>query len=167
MSKKIFVFFLLLSFSFCAFSQIGNNNGKYDTVINMSFHILQNLYKGNVKVVKSQFKETDFQTKDEFNNFLGKDNLKWLKQTIDVFGITPKSEIDISEWRVKSGGEYITSINVTFYLKPKNSPFSMINDHVSLSFKKQGNTLFLNGLMMFKKENYIMVKNIIDNIPQN
>lgn len=167
-NKILAVIILNAFFSIVGFSQIGNKSGKYDSIITISNAIVQDLYNGNSKAILSKYSDTGFQSRNEFKNFLHKDNLKWLKHTIDVFGMTPKSELDISEWRVQSEGKTSVSINITYYFSKKGTPFSMTNDHISFSFLiNDENDILLNGMMFFKKEDYVMVKNIIDNIPQN
>lgn len=161
---SILVLFLIVTKSY---SQIGNESGKYDSLINQGYSIIKYIGEGKTKLILNMFKETDFQSKDDFKGFLKKENTNWLKHTVSVFGITPKSDIDISEWRVKTEQKSTTSVTLTYYFKKANAPFSNINDHISCNFIVDGDQIILNGLMIFKKDDYLTVKNILENIPQN
>lgn len=156
----------LLLMPMFAFSQIGNKDGRYDAVITVAYDILKSIQNEDKSTVKKAFVESGFQTEKEFSHFLTASNLAWAKETITKFGVTPKEEISISEWRTTSReSNEGASINLTFFFKEKEAPFSNINDHISLNFKSKGNKYLLDGIMFFKKDDYKAVKEIIDNIP--
>lgn len=165
--RKIISFFSILLIYLNGFAQLGNENHEFDSVIEVGYDIIQYLYQADIKVVEGMYVESDFQTKEEFNDFLNKDNVKWVKEIVDTYGVPQKEELDISTWSVNSAGVSSTSLNLTYYFKEKGAPFSIVNDHISFHFSRQNNNMVLGGIMIFKKDDYLVIKSILDNIPQN
>lgn len=156
----------LFAIPFHLYSQIGNKDGRYDAAITVAYDVLKNIQAEDKAKLKSMFVETGFQPKKEFTHFLSSSNMKWAKETIDKFGVTPKEDISISEWRTTSrDNSEGASINLTFFFKTKDEKFSNVNDHISLNFKVKDGKYLLDGIMFFKKNDYAMVKEIIDNMP--
>lgn len=165
-NKSIALFFILI-ISTSVFAQIGNENGRYNDVINECYKVLSDIRHQKKSALKKRFAETGFQEKEDFSEFVNGKNLRWAKDIILEYGIPKKEEISISEWRVASretdGNS--SSINLTFYFKEDETEFNPINDHISLNFKSQEGTYILDGMMFFKKDEYLKVKSIIDNMP--
>lgn len=170
---KYTIFTLVLAFIITgihqrAYTQIGNNEGRYNDVINNSFSILEDIKNANKKTLLSNFKYSGFQLKSEFKHFLSKKNLNWAKETLELYGMPVKEDVSISEWRtVSKDKENIGStVNLTFFFKKKDEKFSIINDHISLNFKKdKDGNYYLDGMMFFKKNDYIEIKKIIEDLP--
>lgn len=165
--------FLFLIFSLClslvSIAQIGNEDGHNDIVISQAIRTVEKLQAKKNKEVLAEFVECGFQEKKMFKKNISGKNLKWIGEVVNEYGFPPKEEIDISEWKVTSAsGEnaHSTTINVSFYFKRDQDSFSHINDRISLNFKmNEKGEYLLNGIMIFKKEDFLEIKKIINNMP--
>jgi len=148
--------------------QIGNNDGRFNEIIKQAYVILDDIKAERKKSIVSKYKYSGFQEKDEFLHFVKKKNLSWAKQAIDTFGTPRKEEVSISEWRTssKENETHETTVNLTFFFKRAGEKFSNINDHISLNFQRDSNgSYYLDGMMFFKKNDYVAIKRIIEEMP--
>lgn len=166
--NRCFVFFLFVFIVLTPgnlFAQLGNENGQYDDVIKLSYDLLQKVNENNKDALKSSFHEGSFQTKKEFNKMLSNKNIKWAQKTILTNGIPSKNDISLSAWKtiMKETQSSSLSINVTFYFKGNNKKYSNIDDHISFNFYKNSlGEYHLNGLLFFKKDDFLNVKKLSD-----
>lgn len=158
------IFFLVSISNFC-FSQIGNENGKYDKVIDESYKVISDIRHLRSSALRKKFQETGFQTKKEFNYFTTRKNLKWAKEIILKYGIPAKESLSISEWKISTREDNNASINITYYFKNKDAEFKPTDNHISINFKQIQGKYVLDGIMTFKEDDYLRVKEIIDNMP--
>lgn len=159
--------YLFLIPTFC-FSQYGNENGHLDEIIKEATNTISLLQGKKKKTVIHKFHETSFQEKSNFKKNISGKNLQWIVKITNEYGLPPKEEIEISEWKVKSPSEeeLSESINITFYFKRDQDEFSHTNDRISLNYKKtKNNTYQLNGILLFKKEDYENIKKVIKEMP--
>ncbi|MFQ3676135.1 MAG: hypothetical protein SNJ64_06325 [Endomicrobiia bacterium] len=117
--------------------------------------------------MKSLFYETGFQEKKEFLYFLKNEKLQWVQDILSKYDIPPHSELSISEWTKKSTLDSLQnqtiSINITYYFKTKDTPFSHTNDHISMNFtRKNDNIYVLDGLMYFAKQDFVNVTRLLE-----
>ena len=162
---RILLLFVVVSVSFNSYSQIGNKNGKYDDVIQKAYQLIDDLRNQNTSRVLSSFHYTGFQEKSDFKRFIKKHNLLWLEETISRNGLPEKKDISISDWRTKVSktDKAVHSINLTFYLKDSNKAISLTDDHISINFQKiSSDTIYFDGLMFFKKSDFEVVKQMLD-----
>jgi len=160
----IAIFLLIPLYSF---SQYGNEDGHLDDLIKEATNTIKLLQAKKKKEVTQKFSETGFQEKSSFKKNISGKNLKWIQATTSEYGFPPKEEIEISEWKVKSTseGNLSQSVNITFYFKRDQDEFSHTNDRISLNYKKENGTYQLNGILLFKKEEYENIKNVIEKMP--
>ena len=148
------------------YSQIGNTNGQFDEVIKQAYTLLQLTKNNDKKALKAKYTETSFQSKKEFNKMLSSGNMHWANEILNQNNTPDKNDILISEWKTVSKDIQAStfSVNVTFYFKGKNLKYSNSDDHICYNFIKttSGDYLF-NGIMFFKKSDFINVKKISDN----
>jgi len=154
---------LILCFiSSISFSQTGNTNGQYDDAIKQAYILLQYIQNQDKNSLKEKFTETSFQTKKEFSKMLNSSNIKWANNTINQNGIPEKGDLLISGWKTVSKESQSTFyINITFFFKGKNVKYTNSDDHICFNFfKNQAGEYCFNGIMFFKKEDFIKAKKI-------
>lgn len=165
--KKISILFSVFLFvcQSSIFAQIGNNNGQYDDVIKEAYSILDLIQKSDRKAIKQKFYESNFQTKKEFLKNCKTVNLKWVGQLLKQNGIPKQEDLMLSGWKTVSKDITETSftVNVLFFLTDDKNVNKNNRDHVSINFIKSKNGIYtMNGLLIFKKNDLVKVKNIED-----
>ena len=156
---------LLLVINTTAFTQIGNTNGQYDEAIKEAYSILELIYNTNKKELKSRFNETNFQSRREYLKNIKSSKIKWVQSILKQYGNPKKEDILLSGWETvaKSANESTFSVNITFILNSDNKQNKNNSDHISINFYRNKDGIYkMNGLLMFKKNELIRVKNIED-----
>ncbi|MBK8806345.1 MAG: hypothetical protein IPO21_06765 [Bacteroidales bacterium] len=167
MVKTYFLFFVGIALCLTSFSQESPRNTTVDSLIEVGFGIVENFKNNKLSAVKSLYTDSGFQTKKEFNSFINKDNSLWLSKVVDSLGLPQKSEIDVSGWKINSLGSEAYSYNISYYFKKNNEPFFNTNDHISFNFSSKDGIYKLDGLMVFKENDYILVKNVLEKLAKN
>lgn len=120
--KRIILFSIFMAIiSHFSFAQIGNEDGRYDKIIDECYKILSEIRHTQKSSIRNRFTETGFQERSDFNEYINSKNLKWGKSVLLKYGVPPKDQISISEWRVASREKdnTSTSLNITFYFKKR------------------------------------------------
>jgi len=154
--------FPFLFISIFSFAQIGNETGKYDRVVDIGYEIISDMKDGNVPSVLKRFKSSGMQTKKELKGVLCDSNLQWFSSIVEEFGLADRSLIGISEMTTSRNDN--SSINLTYYFKTSDSDFSLTCDHVSMNFQKHGDEYLLDGMMFFRRDEYLMLKQFVDRL---
>lgn len=150
------------------FPQGSTSSAKYDDVITKAYGYLELIRNKNKKELLKAFEVSGFQDKKEFKHFLSSKNLDWAQSVIDAKGMPPRGEVSVSEWRTVTNDSLYKGqkINLTFFFKAADEKFSHINDHVSMDFEMGKDGVYrLDGLMFFKKDDYVVVKTILEDMP--
>lgn len=144
------------------FSQTGNSNGQYDDAIKQAYILIQYIQNRDKNSLKEKFTETSFQTKKEFRKILNSSNIKWAINTIKTNGIPEKNNLLISGWKTVSKESKSTFyINITFFFKGNSVKYTNSDDHICFNFfKNQAGEYCFNGIMFFKKDDFVKAKKI-------